>query len=107
MSVLIRDFSHTQLSSLPFILLSKTKMNVLIRLVTPAQPVQIPMVPTAALARQDTLGVASLAKVGSFHINLIYHFIETLLVIKGPLSYKYILISVDVYEYIHHKIITC
>ena len=27
--------------------------------------------------------------------------------IKGPLSYKYILTSVDVYESIHHKIITC
>ena len=26
---------------------------------------------------------------------------------KGPLSYKYILTSVDVYESIHHKIITC
>ena len=27
--------------------------------------------------------------------------------IKGPLNYKYILTSVDVYESIHHKIITC
>ena len=27
--------------------------------------------------------------------------------LKGPLSYKYILTSVDVYESIHHKIITC
>ena len=27
--------------------------------------------------------------------------------IKGPLSYKYIMTSVDVYESIHHKIITC
>ena len=29
------------------------------------------------------------------------------IVLKGPLSYKYILTSVDVYESIHHKIITC
>ena len=28
-------------------------------------------------------------------------------IIKGQLSYKYILTSVDVYESIHHKIITC
>ena len=27
--------------------------------------------------------------------------------IKGPLSYKYIMTSVDVYESIHHKPITC
>ena len=28
-------------------------------------------------------------------------------IFKGPLNYKYILTSVDVYESIHHKIITC
>ena len=28
-------------------------------------------------------------------------------IIEGPLSYKYIMTSVDVYESIHHKIITC
>ena len=27
--------------------------------------------------------------------------------VKGPLNYKYIMTSVDVYESIHHKIITC
>ena len=27
--------------------------------------------------------------------------------LKGPLSYKYIMTSVDVYESIHHIIITC
>ena len=27
--------------------------------------------------------------------------------LKGPLSYKYIMTFVDVYESIHHKIITC
>ena len=27
--------------------------------------------------------------------------------LKSPLSYKYIMTSVDVYESIHHKIITC
>ena len=26
---------------------------------------------------------------------------------KGPLSYKYIMTCVDVYESIHHKTITC
>ena len=28
-------------------------------------------------------------------------------IVKGPLSYKYIMTYVDVYESIHHKIITC
>ena len=33
-------------------------------------------------------------------------FVHVVRIIKGPLSYKYILTSVDVYESIHHQIIT-
>ena len=32
---------------------------------------------------------------------------NTQITFEGPLSYKYIMTYVDVYESIHHKIITC